>query len=164
MYEKLTHLTADKFADLLHKYYDPEREFTVAEIVAEYDIDARPSELSSLFPEVVHEELCPYCTSTHIVSRARSRSALSDELPFCPQCMHRQIGYCTCENCRRQAVSQQETEKKQQRKSVLETYDIENLEVPAPITLPLREAIFLKSVVSHKTTEDLYFIEPFKFT
>lgn len=165
MHEKLSHLSPEEFAELLKRYYDPEKEWTVTRIMQHFKIDARPAEMTSLLPPTVYEELfCDYCDATNLISRPVPRDAKSSGDPFCPVCGHRPVGYCGCRNCRAQEEAARQAREESRREIIRNVYDpCRRVSPPLPV-LSLREAIYLKAVTAHSASEDLARVAPFAFT
>lgn len=164
MHQKLSHLSEEEFSDLLEHYYDPDREYTVSEIIKKYKIDARASELTSLLPNTIHDELCPYCVHTNLISKARSRTALYENAPSCPKCKHKAEAFCRCKNCIAALEKTRKSEKKQKRNIIRDYYDLSRVLVKPVTELTLRELLFLKAVLSHKVSEDFFIVDPFATT
>lgn len=78
------------------------------ELVAEFGIDARPSELAKLFPPRVRNDIrCPHC-EVNLWQPLRSKSSSTDTPPYCPACRHEHTEgtyrRCHCEGCRKRIV------------------------------------------------------------
>ncbi len=165
MHPKLAHLSEDQLQEIIARYYDQEREFTVSQIVRDFEIDARPGELSSLLPEHVHDETCSFCEGIHLQSKAPPRTGPHRREPRCPSCGHRPGGYCNCANCREAAATAKAESERIRRDLIHEHYGPHNWGEPKPAAeLSLREAVYLKALISHYSTEDLEFVDPAHFT
>jgi len=165
MHENLSHLSPEEFAELLKRYYDPEKEWTVTRIMQHFRIGARPGELTSLLPPTVHEDLfCNYCESTHLISRALPRSAQTKGIPFCPNCGHRRSGTCDCPHCRKRTEENRLNAERQRRDIIRNCYEIGEFWGKSPPELTLRQLVFLKAVASHAVSETLSHVDPFRFT
>lgn len=97
-HSKIAHLSEDQLNSLIARYYAGEK---TGELLAEYNIDAKPSDLIKLLPPRVLAKYCPYC-EVNLLQRYRSKSARSDPSPFCPACEHTEgiRGVCNCKGCR----------------------------------------------------------------
>lgn len=161
MHPKLSHLSEEQIREIMDLYYDPEQQFTVSDIIANFKIDARPSEFASLLPRTTYEDCCPYCEGVHFQSKAKSRSSGSNETPTCPECGHKALQYCHCANC--MAAQQRSREDKELRqRALIDKYHGPNswsISLDAA-ELPLKDAIFLKAVIAHRASEDLVEIDP----
>lgn len=161
MHRKLSHLSNEDFEELLLRYYDPEKTYTVTQIISDFEIDAQPGELAKLFPQTIHDEECPYCEGQKLRSTARSRSSTFPNLPTCPNCGHEDRDYCHCSNCRKQEFAEKQEATKHLQALVEHYYGEHSLHHSISVDeLNLREMIFLKALVSHKSTEDLKFVVP----
>lgn len=83
---KLAHLTEPQMQTLVERYYAGVR---TSDLVAEFGIGARASDLVKLSPPHVLDTQCPYC-AVSLWQAPRSKSASSAPLPYCPQCRHEQ--------------------------------------------------------------------------
>lgn len=165
MHPKLEHLSEDQLQELIRRYYEPEPEFTVRQIIADFEIDARPGELSSLLPDTIHDEVCVYCDGTNLRSKARSRSGYSSHPPTCPKCGHQPRGYCWCTHCREVAALAEAEDKREKREQIRRHYGPEFWADPTPVfALNLKQAIYLKSVIGHFSSEDLQIVDPYYHT
>ena len=165
MHEKLSHLSSEEFAELLKRYYDPEKEWTVTRIMQHFKIDARPGELTSLLPPTVHVDLfCNYCEATNLISRALPRSAQTKGIPFCPNCGHRSSGTCDCHDCRKRAEENRLNAERQRRDIIRTHYGVEDFRGKFPSELTMRQLVYLKAVASHSVSENLSHVQPFRFT
>ena len=102
---KLAHLSEDEMELLIASYYSGSK---ASDLVAQFHIDARASELFKFFsPKVLQDILCPYC-GVNLWQIRGSKSSSYEILPHCPLCEHqntqgtRQV--CGCKNCRQKAV------------------------------------------------------------
>lgn len=165
MHKKLSHLSQDDLQELLRRYYDPEKEFTVSQIMTDFAVDARPGELVSLLPESIHEEACPHCEGVKLRSKAQSRSSYGQSTPTCPNCGHELSRYCACTNCRYVEAEEKDAQERVQRAAVFQHYGPDAWPTVSPGNeLALEDAIYLKAIVTHRVAEDLSEVEPTVFT
>lgn len=94
--EKLQHLTSEEFLELIECYYNNER---VSDLLKEFNINCKSSELASLFPpEKFDNILCEYCNSPMIRNRT-SRGSSKGPI-YCPSCLHKFDDIdCNCDVC-----------------------------------------------------------------
>lgn len=104
-YTDLSHLSEEAINVLYNRYMGDE---TVVSLMAELNINAKPSNFIKLFPLVPTPSLCPHCNaSMHL--RRPSKSAIKSEFYraelFCSSCAHQEIPMfnglrlCNCEGC-----------------------------------------------------------------
>lgn len=95
--EKLSHLSKDDLRNLIERYYKNDK---VSDLINEFNIDCRPSELIKLFPlEEFKDILCDYC-NVPMVRKLKSRNEHSSGVIYCPSCLHRLEDIdCNCDNC-----------------------------------------------------------------
>lgn len=102
---KLAHLSDEQMEALVARYYEGAR---TADLVAEFGIGARPSELFKLFPPRLAGIPCPYC-ERELWQKLRSKSATSTPLPYCPACGHEHTEgtyrRCHCDGCRKRVAA-----------------------------------------------------------
>lgn len=164
MHEKLKHLSESQHDEMLKMYYDPERKRTVSEIIKLFDIDTRPGDLSSLFPKIIHDEVCIYCVDSNLESKAASRTSNGIQNKVCPQCKHSDEIYCKCQNCRETEASERKARDNTKREIIYEQFDNSECLPPNANTLDLTSAIFLRSVIDHRSSEDFNYVFPFTST
>ena len=164
MHAKLSHLTDEQYDELLELYYDPDKEFTVSQILESYDINARPSEFVSLLKPVVHEFNCPYCVKYKMISKAKSRSGYSSQDPYCPKCKHTNSSYCNCSNCNEMRIDRRQQEEHDAREIIHTHYGSMDLQVVELEELDIEAALFLKVILSHKVSENFSSLSPFDRT
>lgn len=102
---KLAHLTEQQIEALVARYYEGAKS---SDLVAEFGIDARASELIKLFPPRVRNDIqCPHC-AVSLWQPLRSKSAGTAPLPYCPACKHEHTEgtyrRCNCGGCRRRVA------------------------------------------------------------
>lgn len=157
MTPKLSHLTNEQINQLIQRYYDGE---TIKDLIAEYRLEIRASELVKMFPPKICEELfCPYCTNTNMVRRYESRQYSSYKpAPHCPICNHINDSFCSCGNCRESRYIQQETIINKKRELVHRYFSSSRF-VPSPVqSLSLENAVYLMALTRHSLSEDFRFI------
>ena len=159
-HKKLSHLTIEQVKTLINRYNNTNEK--VADLLKEYEIEANPSELVSLFPQQVHTDLlCTFCDETSMISKPEPRSKLyQNRTPYCPKCSHKACSTCFCENCRKLNISISLKEEKSQKRVIEKefTYSI----APHSIDqITLKDAVYLIALMNHSLTEDLKFVEPF---
>lgn len=96
---KLKHLDNEDIQNLIERYYNKEK---ISDLIMEYGIECKPSELIKLFPSKIVKEKCPYCKCNMVkdyVSRSMS-SLYRDNDIYCPKCKHiYNDKNCSCTNC-----------------------------------------------------------------
>jgi len=82
---KLAHLSDEHLEALISRYYAGSK---TSDLVAEFGIEARPSDLFKLFsPRVVATALCPYC-EINLWQKLPSKTSRHASAPYCPRCGH----------------------------------------------------------------------------
>lgn len=119
---KLAHLADDQLATLVARYYEGAR---TADLVAEFKIDARPSDLFKLFPPRMLQIDCPHC-ETPLWQKLKSKSTTSAPLPQCPKCGHEHTEgtyrRCNCPGCRGRVAEMEASIEATKRQLVLRCY------------------------------------------
>jgi hypothetical protein len=119
---KLAHLSDEQIGALVCRYYEGVK---AADLVVEFGVDARPSELFKLFPPRAVDILCPHCEAG-LWQKLRSKSATSAPLPFCPACSHEHTEgtyrRCDCNGCRRRVAEMDAAIEAKKRDLVLQGY------------------------------------------
>ena len=126
MHKKLSHLDENELSELLRRYYDPEKEYTVSQILRDFDIDALPGELVSLLPDTIYDQECPFCEGVKFRSKATSRSSNIPNSPECPSCGHKNSASCACKHCWQAVLDEREEISRSQRSAVLQFYGPES--------------------------------------
>lgn len=148
---KLSHLSDEQIEALLARYYEGAR---TADLVVEFGIDARASDLFKLFPPRVVDIQCPHC-ETELWQKLRSKSATSAPLPYCPACGHEHTEgtyrRCHCEGCRKHLAGIDAAIEEKKRHLVQQGYPTviiwENPNVDHLLgQLTLRDAVFLSAL------------------
>lgn len=95
---KLQHLSDVEVQKLIERYYNKEK---IQDLIIEYNIECRDSELVKLFPPKVLDTFCPYCNEQMIENYvSRSQGKLYKETIYCPKCNHIYVDKnCSCDNC-----------------------------------------------------------------
>lgn len=150
-HSKLAHLSNEQTDALVSRYYEGAK---TADLVVEFGIDARPSDLFKLFPPRVVDIQCPYC-ATNLWQKLRSKSATSAPLPYCPACGHEHTEgtyrRCHCVGCRKRIAEIDTAIETKKRHLVLQGYpSADTWENPnvhhLAGQLTLRDAVFLSAL------------------
>lgn len=160
-HEKLAHLSDAQVERLVERYYEGVRN---SELIREFGIDARPSNLHKLFPEQILPDLeCPHC-SINLWQRPRSKAGYSEVPPHCPQCNHIEASSCSCSGCVEERAARQQREEDIKRRSVTEAYSL-----PEPWTEPdigrllaqltMQDVVYFLAFVQHGTGVERCFCE-----
>ncbi|HLZ17192.1 MAG TPA: hypothetical protein VKQ08_09135, partial [Cyclobacteriaceae bacterium] len=107
----LDHLSENEIQSLIDRYYKNEK---TADLLDEFKLTIKPTELVKLFPPKSLETKCPYCSSNMVV-KYRARGSFSNESPECPVCKHKEDRTCWCKGCREKEIRLKELEREQQR-------------------------------------------------
>ena len=161
VHKKLAHLTSQQLNDLIDRYQNGADK--ISDLIKEFNIDAIPSQLISLFPPIKHDDLvCSYCKDTNLMSKVKGRSTslYYSNAPYCPECGHQNHEGCCCENCTAEA-DYQRWQKEQNKRRIIESEYTHKFDVPVINKITLKEAVFLLALVRHSLAEDLRFVEPF---
>lgn len=158
--EKLSHLTNDELDDLITRYQSGDEK--VSDLIEEFCIDIRASNLLSILPPIVHEDLfCPYCEDTNLVSkRQRGGATLNQSQAYCLSCNHQNTNHCFCSGCREKEENIRRETQLRKRAIIEEEYTRE-ITTPAANDISLSDALFLLSITRHSLSEDMEVIEPF---
>jgi hypothetical protein len=155
----LSHLTEDKVSKLISEYYEGIR---VAELIAKYDLDVRPTKLVSFFPDKTLEDKCVYCQANLSQKRLSKTAGKTidkiEKLPFCSECGHIEYSLaqgpirfggphrCECSNCREKL------------NEVVHTYIVDfNATLPrpaAPEFLSYQDKIYLAALTNYQAPID----------
>lgn len=94
---KLGHLNEEEIENLINRYYDGEK---VAELINEYNIIYKASNLYTLFPpKVMNDTKCPYCDNS-MYRDYGPRNNRHNEVTYCISCGHKYNVECSCEYCK----------------------------------------------------------------
>lgn len=149
---KLAHLSDEHLEALIARYYAGSK---TSDLVAEFGIEARPSDLFKLFsPRVVATALCPYC-EMNLWQKLPSKTSRHASAPYCPRCGHEDTHgtrqQCQCANCRRRVEEHRQAIEDMKRVLVREAYppavlwenpNVRNLAEQ----LTLRDAVFITAL------------------
>ena len=148
---KLAHLTEPQMQALIERYYAGAK---TSELVAEFGIGARPSDLIKLFPPVVLDTQCPYC-AVSLWQAPRSKSASRAPQPYCPQCRHEHTEgtyrHCHCAGCRKHVADVEAAIVAKKRELVREGYPSDEIWQNPSVDhllgqLTLRDVVFLSAL------------------
>ena len=156
---KLAHLSHEQLDDLIKRYQDKNNK--VADLIDEFRIDARPSELLSLFPLIRHEQFCQYCKNTNLVSRVKARSPYGSNVTYCPECGHKSNENCQCDNCIWEVEKVYLAKQKHKRSIIIDSIIKQKIEMPDLDQISLSDALFILALSRHTITEDLQHVAPF---
>ena len=149
---KLAHLSDEHLEALVARYYAGSR---TSDLVTEFGIDARPSDLFKLFsPREVATATCPYC-EVNLWQKLPSKSSRYADPPYCPRCRHQDPQgtrhQCQCANCRGRAEERRQAVEDMKRALVREAYPaVELWQNPNVASLAqqltLRDAVFMTAL------------------
>ncbi len=157
---KLAHLSEQQLAALIARYYEGSK---TSELVDEFGIDARPSDLFEFFPpQMVTGLQCPYC-ELDLWQKLHSRSSRWEPQPYCPGCGHEHTEgtyrHCHCSGCRKR-VAEVDAEIEAKKRLLVEQWyppakqwdnpDIQNLVGQ----LTLRDAVFVMALYRNADVDD----------
>jgi hypothetical protein len=161
---KLKHLTKDEQNELIRRYYNKEK---ITTLIEEYKIDTIPSRITSLFPpEVCEDILCPNCNISMIKDRKSRNSPLWTNIPYCPECNHRENDKCNCDSCSEKKKKSQfkelelKKEREQKKRQVInEVYALHD-NVPIELeNLTFRDRLYIGSLLRLSLSENMQYIE-----
>lgn len=158
MNEKLYHLTDYQIQQLIERYYKKEK---VSDLISEYNLSLRPSQLVKSFPPEVLEIECQYC-KTNLIKPRVSRDYQSWKIipEYCLNCGHEEGGFCSCKNCKDHEWYL-EDKKRQQKQDFIDIWlnydDDEKVELNE---LTLIDKIHLGALLREGISEDYNYIKP----
>ncbi len=146
---KLAHLSDEHLEALVARYYAGSK---TSDLVAEFGIDARPSELFKLFsPRVVATVTCPYC-EVSLWQKMPSKTSRYADPAYCPRCGHLDTGstrqQCQCANCRQRAEQRRLAIDEMKRALVRDGYP----------TMPVWESPNVQHLAEQLTLRDAVFV------
>ncbi|MGC1632678.1 MAG: hypothetical protein WA749_11265, partial [Gelidibacter sp.] len=158
MNEKLAHLSEKQIQELIKRYYDKEK---VSDLISEYNIKLRPSQLVNHFPPEILEIECTYCNTNLIRPRvSRDQQSWKTIPEYCPNCGHEDGGFCSCKNCKALEWYQKDKER-QQKQDFLDDWlsydDDEKIDLQ---DLSLTDKIYLGAILREGISEDYNYIRP----
>ena len=157
MSEKLSHLSKHEVSELIERYYGREK---VANLIKDYKLELRPSQLVKHLPPEVLDQKCIYC-EVNLIRPRLSRDYQSWKLVpgFCSNCSHEESGFCSCKNCKAVEWYHQDKER-QEKQDFLDTWvnheDSEKIELD---DLTLTEKIYLGALLREGISEDYNYIK-----
>lgn len=156
---RLAHLTPDRLAELIRRYYA--RTDTVPSLMEEFGIVGNSSHFVRMLPPVVHDDrVCRFCAGQKLISDRLARDRREVPEAYCPNCGHRDSPRCSCQTCTT-AAWQKAKEIDQKKRAVLQqrfaVRQEPELEVDA---LTLKEAVCLLALLRHSVSEDLSTASP----
>jgi len=159
IHEKLSHLNFEQINEVIDLYMNSD--IKISEILATYEIDARPSEIRSILPLIIHEDvLCDYCNHpmwSEIPSRTNNYTNSTKQ---CPICKHNDTSYCSCTNCNNIKKMQIEQERKRKRELLNKSLDLSKYR-PVPIDdLSYEHRIYLGALLRAGLSENMEYIIP----
>lgn len=161
VHDKLAHLSPEQLNDLINRYQNGIDK--ISDLVKEFNIDAKPAKLVSLFPPIIYDNLfCPYCDDTNLVSKVKGRTTSSyyAKPPYCSECGHQNSERCNCDNCKEEADYESWQNEKNKR-DIIKAENTREIEIADTKQVSLKDAVFILSLTRHSLSEDLKFVEPF---
>ena len=163
---KLIHLSEEQLQALIDRYYNGSK---TSDLVVEFGVDVRSSELFKLFaPKVLKDAVCPYC-KINLWQNLRSKSSRCENAPFCPNCRHEPSEgtrrNCSCGNCRKKAADIQAAIQDTKFEIVRVAYPVneqwKNPDVDyLAMQLTLRDAVFISALYRNANVDDLGTVGP----
>ncbi|WP_422082808.1 hypothetical protein [Ulvibacterium sp.] len=158
MSEKLSHLSNDEILELIERYYSKEK---VSNLISDYKLDLRPSQLVRHLPPEVLDTKCTYCEVNLIKPRLpRDYQSWKMVLEYCPSCGHEEGGFCSCKNCKAIEWYHQDRER-QEKQDFLDIWlnheDEEKIELE---DLTFTEKVYLGALLREGISEDYNYIKP----
>ena len=156
MSDKLAHLSDKQIKELIDRYYNNEK---VSDLIKDYKLDLRPSQLVKSFPPEVLSIECDYC-EVNLIRQRKSRGSWREEEGTCPNCGHSEYPFCSCKSCLeiekfRKEIEQQ---KKQEVLNQILFYDEFNkIELGS---LSFTEKVYLGALLREGISEDYNRINP----
>lgn len=134
--KKIDELSEDTLLLFIDDYYNSEE--SVKKVIEKYEIDVKPSKVSSELPNTKVTFICPYC-KVNMYEKALTRTEYKHKIQmeeckkfplwnskknniFCTECEHKDTKedfykyYCRCSNCNNLKEKQLEREKKEKEK------------------------------------------------
>lgn len=164
--KRISHLTQEQIVNLMEKYYSGEK---VSKILDEYKLKISVSQLYSLFPPVITNEVCIHCESNMVRpwSSKSWSSYVNESKKYCINCDHENTSYCRCNYCeeikRQKILEEQEKQKKimeQKRATLASFYDESNWDLKFENELTLEDRLYLAVILRSSLSENTMFIEP----
>lgn len=160
MNEKLLHLTSNQLENLIERYYSNEK---IANLIKEFDLKLRPTELVKNFPPEVLDSECIYCGTNIIRSRiSREYSKWRTASEYCPNCGHENKGFCSCPNCKEQDRLKKEIER-QHKQDFINSWIVidEDSKIDFDL-LTFTDKVYLGAILREGISEDYNYIKPFE--
>jgi len=157
MDERLAHLSDTQIEELIERYYNKEK---VKDLIEEFEIDARPSQLVKLFPAKVSDDLCPYCDINLVIKRSSRDYNWKNETPKCPECGHENSGFCRCSNCREREQLRAQNEKQEKQELLDSLLQIDEDNKVDLDELSFEDKIYLGAFLREGISEDFNYIRP----
>lgn len=157
IHEKISHLTEIQINELIERYYNGEK---IGNLLTEFNIKARPSELVGLFPPIIYKDaMCLYCDIS-MISYRKSRSDNGNPKVICQKCGHNNSVQCACEQCQVIKRTKQQAELERKRKLIAETYSLQSTESINLDNMDFRDKIYLGALLRAGLEEDYSRIKP----
>lgn len=159
MSNKLSHLTEEELNNLIERYYNKEK---VSDLIKEFNISLRPSQLVKHFPPETTKTKCEYC-GVNLIKPRRSRDYYSwndNEEGVCPVCGHENTSFCSCPNCTEIEVLKQEKQR-QEKQEILDIllFIDEDKKIDFN-SLTFIEKVYLGAFLREGISEDYNYIKP----
>jgi len=166
--EELEHLAEDQLVHLINKY---KRGDAIEKLLAEFNIDIRPTMLVRSFP-LVRVSKCPNCPADLgcTIANKSSKEFLNNHKTECWNCGHKPYMFnCPCSVCisiRRQEEIQAEIKMKNdikvKKEAIEKEYGFKSYEKVEEDSLSIKEKLFLCVILRCCLSEDGQYIKPIK--
>jgi len=157
MNEKLSHLSEKQVQELIERYYDKEK---VSDLISDYNLKFRPSQLVKHFPPEVLEKKCTYCDFNLIKPRVSRDYQSWKTIPeYCPNCGHEDSGICSCQSCKALEWHQKDRERQEKQDFIdiwLNHEDEEKIDLD---DLSFTDKVFLGALLREGISEDYNYIK-----
>ena len=157
MDERLAHLSKIQIEELIERYYNKEK---VKNLIAEYEIDARPSQLVKLFPPTITEDICPYCDVNLVIKHSSRDYSWNKKSATCPSCGHEEGGFCWCANCKEKEQIRAQNERQEKQELLDSLLHIDEDEKVDLDSLSFEDKIYLGAFLREGISEDFNYIRP----
>lgn len=157
MNDKLSHLSEKEIQELIERYYNKEK---VSDLISEYNIKLRPSQLVNNFPPEVLETKCIYCDINLIKSRVSRDYQSWKTIPkYCPNCGHEDGSFCSCKNCKAIEWHQKDRERQEKQDFIDIWLNHEGKEKVELSELSFTDRVYLGALLREGISEDYNYIK-----
>ena len=153
----LNHLSNEEIDLLIERYYNGEK---TTDLISEFKINAKPSQLVKLFPPRISDILCKYCGLTMIQYYSSRSYGNGITSPECQNCGHEEDKFCRCKNCQNAIFIKQQQERLAKQvfiKDYLSRIAIEPIYISE---LDLEQKIYLGAFLRAGISENFDFVKP----